>query len=124
VRLTGARALGDDYGLVLPAGGAWSAAAVPFDNAEAIGPAPPLGLHALAGIWRLHQAPATRVEHPRGSLAVASLLGCLTVPWVLPEQAGPLLENVMRFVSSGAYAHLYFSLGAELWAHLDPLSRP
>jgi hypothetical protein len=108
--------LGDDFGLVLPTDhGSWSAAAVPFDNSEQIGPERPTGVFPLAGIWRLHQASTTRVEQPPGGLAVTSLMGCTAFSWAMPELTQKLLAQVERFVTSGSFQHLHFTRDASLW---------
>ena len=116
--LAPATSLGDDFGLVLPGEAGWGAPAVPFDNAECIDHTPPSGLIPVAGIWRLHQASATRTETPPSILAVASLMSCVAFAWALPEFTERLLEQVKRFVADGCFAHLHFHRGADLWATL------
>ena len=114
-----ASSLGDDMAVVVPKKVGWCVPALPFDNAERIDHEPPEGLFPLAGIWRLHQAGRSRVEHPSRILAVASLMGCTAFPWALPEFAGLLLERVRRVVTEGLFAHLHFRKDADLWTQLD-----
>ena len=116
--LAPATSLGDDFGLVLPNSGEWSAPAVPFDNSERIRHEPPAGLIPVAGIWRLYQANETRVEPPPRGRAVASLTGCTAFPWTMPELSQKLLEHVERFVAEASFRHLHFAEDAALWTHL------
>jgi hypothetical protein len=116
--LAPATSLGDDFGLVLPDRGGWSAPAVPFDNSERIEHEPPAGLIPVSGIWRLYQADETRVEPPPRGRAVASLTGCTAFPWAMPELSQKLLEHVERFVAEASFRHLYFAEDAALWTHL------
>jgi hypothetical protein len=117
-----ARSLGDDFALTVWRDGAWYVPATPFDNAARIDAVPPPGLHPLAGIYRLHQAPQTRVERPAPSRAIASLLGCVAFPWAMPEAADTLLDRAGRLVGEGRFAHLHFRRDAELWDTLAPLA--
>ncbi len=107
--------MGDDFAVVVPQEGEWRAPAVPFDNSECADREVPLGLHEIAGIWRLHQAAEMRVERPIASLAVASLMGCTAFSWTMPELSGALLEQVRAFVLDGRFAHLHFSREGDLW---------
>jgi hypothetical protein len=116
--LAPAKSLGDDFGLVLPDRGGWSAPAVPFDNSERVEHEPPAGLIPVAGIWRLYQATETRVESPPCGRAVASLTGCTAFPWAMPELSQRLLEHVERFVTDASFHHLHFTEDAALWMHL------
>jgi hypothetical protein len=111
--------MGDDFALVTRGPHGWTAPALPFDNSERIEHTPPRGLHAVAGIWRLHQSAITRLERPVASLAVASLMGCTAFAWALPELSGDLLEQAKQFVLNGKFAHLHFARNADLWAALD-----
>jgi hypothetical protein len=112
------RSLGDDFGLVLHENGSWTTCASPFDNAEQVVEPPPEGLWPVAGIWRLHQARASRIEHPRGSLAAASLMSCVAFPWLFPDHAQQMLEHVGRLIDSGRFAHLHFTKDVPLWEQL------
>jgi hypothetical protein len=118
--LAPATSLGDDFGVVLPSEGGWSAIALPFDNSERVAHEPPAGLLPLAGIWRLYQADATRVESPPFDRAVASLMGCTAFPWAMPELSQTLLERIERYVAEGRYRHLHFTREETLWPHVDP----
>jgi hypothetical protein len=120
VALTAAPTLGDDFGLVLPAGGEWLAPALPFDNAERVAHGPRPELLPVAGIYRLVQAAETRVETPVGSLGAASLMSCVAFPWAMPDDAAALLERVTSFVRSGRFHHLHFTRDARLSELLDP----
>ena len=111
--------LGDDMALAVPGPDGWLAPALPFDNSERIVHDPPEGLFPLAGIWRLHQASQTRVEHPPSSLAAASLMACAAFPWALPDLADPLLGQVKHAIDDGCFAHLHFSKEADFWGCLD-----
>ena len=104
--------------MVLPVGDAWVAPALPFDNSECIEIPPPAGLFPVAGVWRLHQSDAVRLEHPPHRVAVASLLGCAAFPWTMPENSGRLLEQVERFVATGGFHHLHFTDDPGFWTHL------
>lgn len=117
--LAPATSLGDDFGLVLPDRGGWSAPAVPFDNSERIEHEPPAGLIPVAGIWRLYQADDTRIEPPPRGRAVTSLMGCTALPWAMPELSPQLLEHVERFVAEASFRHLHFAEDAALWSHLS-----
>ena len=110
--------LGDDMALILPGTRGWLAPALPFDNSERITVEPPRGLFPLAGIWRLYQAQDHAVERPQTSLAVASLLGCTSFPWVLPELDERLLQQVTRLVQDELFAHLHFRKDAQFWTIL------
>jgi hypothetical protein len=94
------------------------APALPFDNSERIPSDAQRGIFPVAGIWRLTQASATRVERLPAGLAAASLLGCAAFPWAMPEASGTLLEHVTRYIAEGRFGRLDFALGADLWAHL------
>jgi len=117
-----ARSLGDDLALVVRRSGGWAVPALPFDNSERVVHEIQPGPHPLAGIWRLHQASNTRIEHPSRGLAVASLMGVTAFPWAVPELADPLLEQVKQLIDEGKFAHLHFSKGQEFWTHLDALN--
>lgn len=117
------RSLGDDFAVVLPAGGGWAAPAVPFDNSEAAPASPSFGPFPVAGIWRLYQAPEARVEVPTTVKGAASLLGCTAFPWALSDLTGPMIQHVRRFVEGGGFAHLHFSPASELWPLLEPAVR-
>jgi len=119
VRLSApATSLGDDFGLVLPGDGGWVAPALPFDNSERVEHEPPEGDLPVAGIWRLYQSQAIRVENPSHGLAVASLMGCVAFPWTLPEFSDGLLDRVERFVSEGRFHHLHFTASEPFWTYL------
>lgn len=119
VRLSGARSLGDDFGLVVRHADRWEASPTPFDNRERIAADTPTRPLPLAGIWRLHQGEPTRVERPPRGLATASLMGCAAFPWAIPELADPLLRHVQAYVADGGFAHLIFTVDTELWSHLE-----
>jgi len=116
--LAPAISLGDDFAVVLPERGAWSAPALPFDNSERAPAEPPRGLQPVAAVFRLFQAEATRVERPPAGRAASSLLACAALPWTYPELGGALLEQVGRFVAGDAFRHLYFPRAGPLWSDL------
>jgi hypothetical protein len=113
-----AASLGDDLGLVLPGEDGWRTAALPFDNAERIRHQPTPGWLPVSRVLRLHQAESTRLETPPASLGVASLMSCAAFPWVIPDLAGALLEQMRAFVLDGGFAHLHFTRDADLPALL------
>ncbi len=113
-----AKSLGDDFGVVLPGVHGWVAPALPFDNTERVEGTPPPGLHPVAGIWKLLQASAARVDEPNPTLAVASLMSCVAFPWAMPEAGGELLEHVGRFVAGGLFRHLHFTKKTPIWDYL------
>jgi len=110
--------LGDDFGVVVRAQDGWRVAAVPFDNAERIGPDAPRGTFPLVRVLRVVQADRTRIEQPRAILAAASLLGTAAFPWAVPEQADALADRAARLVQDGRFAHLHFARDADLWSVL------
>ena len=107
--LAPAVSMGDDFALVLPERGAWSAPALPFDNSERAPEEPPRGLYPVACIFRLFQANATRIEAPPAGRTTSSLLACVALPWTYPALGAALLEQVERFVRAGAFRHLHFT---------------
>ena len=107
--------LGDDFAVVVPNGGGWTAAALPFDNTETAPADPVSGLTPLAGVWRLFQAERHRVERPSGVLAQASLLACTAFPWALPDLAHRAGESVASLAASGLFGHLHFALDPGFW---------
>ena len=115
----GSPPLGDDFAVVVPDGAGWGVAGVPFDNAESAPAAPPRGLHALGGIWRLFQAPVHRVERPGPAVAQASLLACCAFPWALPGQLSDTQQAVETLVGEGRFGHLYFALDPGFWPLLE-----
>jgi hypothetical protein len=114
-----ARSLGDDFAVLLPDGDGWCTPAVPFDNSERATHAPAALPFPVEGVFRLHQAPAARVERPTAALAAASLMACTAFPWALPDQGHALAEHVGRFVASGRYHHLYFTREDSLWSQIE-----
>lgn len=114
-----AQSLGDDFSLVLEAGGRWLTCAVPFDNSERILETPAEGTWPVDGIWRLHQSRESRVERPQDRLAIASLMSCVAFPWLFPELAHATLEHVGGLVHSGRFAHLHFNKDAALWETIE-----
>jgi hypothetical protein len=113
-----AASLGDDLGLVTAGAGGWVARALPFDTSERAPRDADPGPFPLARIWRLHKSDRTRAEPADGALAVTSLMGCVAFPWVLPDLADPLLDNVRRCVTDGCFGHLHFTRDEPLWSHL------
>lgn len=107
--------LGDDFGFVVPdpEGEGWRTAAVPFDNAERVSEEPPSGWLPVAGVWRLVQAEAHRVERP--ARVELSVLACAAMPWAMPDLGDRLLENAARFAASGPFGHLHFRADAGFW---------
>lgn len=118
-----AASLGDDFAVALPRGGAWVAAAVPFDNAETVPLDRPTGLHPLAAVWRIFQADAAAIERPTGVRAAASLLSCAAFPWALPDLLDRLGEAAGRIVEAGRFGHLRFGLAGDFWARIDEEAR-
>jgi len=116
--VAGAQSLGDDFGSVVRGDSGWLSPAVPFDNTEHVAGRPSGGIFPVRGIWRLHQAPATRVESDQGIRATAALTACAAFAWAMPERAGELLEHVRQFVEDGLFHHLYFTRDAELGPYL------
>jgi hypothetical protein len=109
------QSLGDDYAVLLPADSGWQVVPVPFDNREQSPPDRPREPIPAAGIWRLFQADAARVDPLPPGKGVASLMGCVTSPWAMPDLAGKLLENVQAFVTGSRFAHLHFRLEPDFW---------
>ena len=109
------RSLGDDFAIALPGDNGWRAPALPFDNSERCDPSSSAATYPMAGIWRLHQAEAVRVERPAASVATASLMSCTAFPWVIPELVEALLEHVRDYVETGGFAHLHFTPNDDLW---------
>jgi hypothetical protein len=107
--------LGDDYAVLLPAEPGWIVAPVPFDNREVSPTDRPRETLPAAGVWRLFQAGAPKVETPSVGKAVASLMACVPSPWAMPDLAGRLLENVQAFVAESRFAHLHFRLDPDFW---------
>jgi hypothetical protein len=118
--LAPARAIGDDFALVVPGERGWCAPALPFDNSERAPADPPEGTFPVAGIWRLHRDRQTGSRRPPAGRAVASLMSCVAFPWIAPERAAALLAQVERFVREGRFRHLHFTREANLWPHLQP----
>jgi len=113
------QSLGDDFAAVIPSGSVWQTMAVPFDNREVAPEGAPKGLLPLAGIFRLFQAPAARVESVRPLLAVSSLLACAAMAPAMPDQSAALVANVERFVATSRFAHLHFRNSPEFWPLLE-----
>jgi hypothetical protein len=111
--------LGDDFAVIVPAGGGWATPALPFDNTETAPADPIRGLVPLAGIFRLFHAERHRVERPTGVLAQASLLACAAFPWALPDLAGRAGESIARLASSGLYGHLHFAVDPGFWSVVE-----
>jgi hypothetical protein len=112
---TGTTCLGDDMAIVLPGEERWLSPALPFDNRERIEEAPPRGLFPVAGVWRLYQSPQHTIRRPHPGLAVASLMGCATIPWAMPELADRLLAQAAKLVSGGYFGHLHFAKDSGFW---------
>jgi hypothetical protein len=111
--------LGDDFAVIVPAGGGWASPALPFDNAETAPSDPERGLVPLGGIFRLFKADRHRVERPTGVLAQASLLACAAFPWALPDLADRAGESIARLASSGLYGHLHFAVDPGFWSVVE-----
>ena len=116
------RSLGDDFAMVLPDGNGWVAPVLPFDNAIPIEHAHAEASFPVAGIWRLYPSTDTRVEKVSFGASVASLLGCVSMPWIYPESAADLLERASRLVAAGLFAHLHFTKDPGFWAQLNPVA--
>ena len=112
--------LGDDFGFAVPGPDGWRTAAVPFDNAESIEVDPPRGWFPLAGVWRLFQAPATRLEIPAEMVRELSILACSAAPWSMPELAVDLMDNVARLGREVRYGHLHFRPEPGFWDRIGP----
>jgi hypothetical protein len=110
----GARSLGDDFAIVLPAAGGWVAPALPYDNAESVEGRLQQGEFPVAGIWRLSQAGENRVERLPPALTEASLVACAAFPWAMPELAETLLANARRYAETALHERLYFTREADL----------
>ncbi|HXV75012.1 MAG TPA: hypothetical protein VD788_01735 [Candidatus Polarisedimenticolaceae bacterium] len=117
-----ARSLGDDFAVLAPRAGEWSAAAVPFDGAERVGRAAPRGEFPVAAAWRLYRGDGTRVERPEPRIATASLMACAAFPWLYPDRAADLLDRIDRFAAETGFAHLHFSSGSDLYRELLALT--
>ena len=111
--------LGDDFGLVLPSPDGWVTPPLPFDNAPAIVERPGGSSFPVVGIWRLFKADQPRVEHLSGLAAVTSLSSCLALPWVLPDLAGAMLEQIGQFCEESHFGHLHFGLDTDFWGLLS-----
>ena len=116
--VSGAKSLGDDFGLIVRDESGWSSPALPFDNSERVESRPSSGFHPVAGVWRVHQADESRVEEPQGLVAGAELLSCAAFAWALPERSDELLEHVRSFAADGLFRRLYVALGRDLWPYL------
>jgi len=112
------KSLGDDFAVVVSTTGGWGAAAVPFDNTERAPLDAPAGLLPLERIYRLFQAPKTRVVVPPKFRALPSLLACAAMPATMPDLAQRLLANVESYIDSGTFAELYFPKSPEFWDQL------
>lgn len=107
--------LGDDFAVLVPRAGVWHAAAVPFDNAERVGPDRATGTFPLAGVYRLFQAASARIERPEGTRAAASLLASAAFPWAIPDLADRLAAAAADLVRAGKVAHLHFREDPDFW---------
>ena len=94
---------------------------MPFDNAEQVVADPPRGWLPLAGVWRLYQAPATRLETPAEMVRDLSILACAAAPWSMPELAVELMDNVARLGREVPYQHLHFRPEPGLWDRFGPV---
>ena len=116
VRLSAqAESLGDDFAVLVPHEAGWGAPALPFDNAEVAPESPVRGLTPLAGVLRLFQADAHRVERLSGVRAQASLLACAAFPWALSDLDDRAAESVAAIAASGLFGHLHFALDSGFW---------
>ena len=113
--------LGDDFGFAVPGPEGWRTAAVPFDNAERGDADPPRGWFPLAGVWRLYQAPATRLETPSEMVRDLSILACAAAPWSMPELAVALMDTVDRLGREVPSGHLHFRPEPGLWDCIGPV---
>ncbi len=120
VRLSApAISLGDDFGIVYPEPEGWVTPPLPFDNAPAIVDRPEESTFPVIGVWRLFKAERPAVDRPSGIVAVTSLSSCLALPWVMPDLAGALLEQVGRFCEQSHFGHLHFRLDKDFWGPLS-----
>jgi hypothetical protein len=118
VRSRPAESLGDDFGVLVPHGGGWHVAAVPFDNAERIEPRARRGSFPLGRVLRVQQAERTWIEELSPLAAAASLASVAAFPWAVPAMGAALAERVERLAAGGSFAHLHFALDADLWTLL------
>jgi hypothetical protein len=107
--------LGDDFAVVVPHEAGWGAPALPFDNAEIAPESAVRGLTPLAGVFRLFQADAHRLERLSGVRAQASLLACAAFPWALSDLDERAGESVAAIAASGLFGHLHFALDSGFW---------
>jgi hypothetical protein len=120
VRLSApALSLGDDFAVVLPGAEGWRAAAVPFDNAEAVETGRHTGTVPLARVCRLFQSPGSRLERPGGPAAVASCLAASAFPWAVPDLGDAMADAASRLVADGRFVHLHFSQDPGFWSDLE-----
>ncbi len=112
--------LGDDYALIAPGRDGWVTAAVPFDNAERAPAEPRRGWIPIRGVWRLYKDEVDKAERAPVTLAGASLMSCVALPWVMPHRVEALMGNVDTFVAEGAYGHLRFRKSDEFWQKIGP----
>jgi hypothetical protein len=114
-----AEGLGDDFAVMIPNGGGWAAAALPFDNTESAPKDPVRGLTPLAGVFRLFQSERHTIERPSGVLAQASILACTAFPWALADLADRAGDSVSRLAASGLFGHLHFAQDPGFWSLLS-----
>ena len=107
--------LGDDYALVAPMGGRWCAAAVPFDNSERAPSDPVRGWLPLNHVWRLFQDEIDKAESAPPTLASASLMSCVALPWAMPHRTDDLLRNADRLIKDDKFGHLRFRKEPDFW---------
>jgi hypothetical protein len=107
--------LGDDFAVLVPRAGTWHAAAVPFDNAERVGPDRATGSFVLAGVYRLVQAAEPCIDRPEGPAAAASLLASAAFPWAIPDLADRLAAAAAGLARAGKVAHLHFREDPDFW---------
>jgi hypothetical protein len=119
---SGCTSMGDDMAIVLPREERWFSPALPFDNRERIDGSSPRGLYPVAGVWRLYQSPHHAIRRPDTGRAIASVMGCATFPWALPDLADRLLAQSARLVSAGYFSHLHFAKDSGFWSLL--VSKP
>jgi len=110
-----ARSLGDDFAVLVPRDASWFTPALPFDSSEKAPPRPAGDLFPVAGIWRLFQAAAPKLEPVSRTIAAASLMGCAAFPWAMPDLSEAVLEHVRRYVTGAPFAHLHFRVAPDFW---------
>lgn len=117
----GARSLGDDFAVILPAGDRFAVAAVPFDNSERVSEAAPTTAAPLRGVLRLRKARRHALRRPPRGLGAATLAACAAFPWALADLAERMLDAAAAIERAGLVYDLEFARDAGFWELLDEL---